>query len=281
VLGGFVSTADRWELFADEWQAALDLTPKLDYFKMREAERLKDQFDPKRGWTEAKRDDRVIALTRIINKHAMFKVHIGVSGKHFTKHISSLPATERSLGTDTAYPLMLVRVIAAIAAMGPLKGLVGPCDFILDEESDGLEFEINERWSEIKDAARRHGRKENREMVGPRPIFRDDSDFLPLQAADLYVGAARRSYIQNRVLWAPPPKALRALSRIPGYEHFVDEGELLLRRARLEAEGKEILSRSPDLNLRHYGDDPKASPQRVRKKNRAKAKKNAQKGGKG
>src|SRR5260370_35664012 len=69
VLAGFVSSAAGWAAFSEEWQAALDLEPKLDYFKMNEANLLIQQFSPDRGWTEVKRDDRLVALIRIIKKY--------------------------------------------------------------------------------------------------------------------------------------------------------------------------------------------------------------------
>jgi hypothetical protein len=71
ILAGFAAPAAQWAAFADEWQAALDEPPKLDYFKMKEAAKLQDQFAKKRGWDELKRDDRLITVTRIINKYVM------------------------------------------------------------------------------------------------------------------------------------------------------------------------------------------------------------------
>ena len=75
ILAGFVAPAANWAALTKEWQAALDETPKLDYFKMHEAARLKEQFDPSNGWTEAKRDDRLITFTRIIRKHVGIRIH--------------------------------------------------------------------------------------------------------------------------------------------------------------------------------------------------------------
>jgi hypothetical protein len=37
VLAGFISPAEEWAAFSDEWQLCLDAAPSLRYFKMREA----------------------------------------------------------------------------------------------------------------------------------------------------------------------------------------------------------------------------------------------------
>src|ERR1035437_6589378 len=43
-LSGFIASAPEWIEFADEWKATLDAYPRIEYFKMREAARLQDQF---------------------------------------------------------------------------------------------------------------------------------------------------------------------------------------------------------------------------------------------
>src|SRR6266851_757494 len=50
VLGGFIAPHEKWASFSEEWQAALDQDPKLEYFKMTEAAHLGGQFSRRRGW---------------------------------------------------------------------------------------------------------------------------------------------------------------------------------------------------------------------------------------
>ena len=91
VLGGFIATTTQWADFSDEWAAALGASPSLDYFKAKEAYRLRDQFDPKRGWDERRRDDRIAILVRIIKKHAIARVHASIRPADFRKYLKSLP----------------------------------------------------------------------------------------------------------------------------------------------------------------------------------------------
>lgn len=44
VLAGYSADEATWRAFWGDWQGVLDLSPKLDYFKMSEAESLKGQF---------------------------------------------------------------------------------------------------------------------------------------------------------------------------------------------------------------------------------------------
>jgi hypothetical protein len=48
-LAGFVTTHQQWANFSDEWQAALNESPKLAYFKMSEAEHFRGEFSKKKG----------------------------------------------------------------------------------------------------------------------------------------------------------------------------------------------------------------------------------------
>jgi hypothetical protein len=96
VLAEFVSSAARWAEFSDEWQAALDLEPKLAYFKMNEANLLVEQFSQQRGWTEALRDDRIITLTRIVRKHVLLRLHASIKFADFEKYIAAIQVLERN-----------------------------------------------------------------------------------------------------------------------------------------------------------------------------------------
>lgn len=44
VLAGYAACESAWTTFLPHWQSVLDLPPKLEYFKMSEAESLKGQF---------------------------------------------------------------------------------------------------------------------------------------------------------------------------------------------------------------------------------------------
>src|SRR5215208_2476822 len=76
VLGGFVSQAADWAVFSDEWKAVLDIPPTLEYFKMSEANSLREQFDPSRGWNEKLADIRVNLLCDVVCNHTRLATHV-------------------------------------------------------------------------------------------------------------------------------------------------------------------------------------------------------------
>lgn len=103
VLAGFVSSVARWAEFSDEWQVALDLEPKLAYFKMNEANLLVGEFSRDRGWTEALRDDRLITLIRIIKNHVLLRLHASIKFADFEKYIAAVEVPERKSVSDHPY----------------------------------------------------------------------------------------------------------------------------------------------------------------------------------
>ena len=58
----------RWAAFAEDWLAALGQTPAIRYFKMKEAMRVRDQFE---GFDEEQRNERIRSLVEIITRHAI------------------------------------------------------------------------------------------------------------------------------------------------------------------------------------------------------------------
>src|SRR5271165_2706757 len=141
ILGGFVADHKQWAVFAHEWQAALDIKPKLDYFKMSEAASLHGQFHPTKGWDETKRDERLEILANVIAKYAKLKIHALMRHDDFNELIRSLPAPRRSLSIDGPFCILANQLILAVAISADLYGISDPCDFIFDE-TDGFSEEF-------------------------------------------------------------------------------------------------------------------------------------------
>ena len=68
---GLVAHSDHWAAFSDEWQAVLRVARPIAYFKMREAAGYTGQFY---RFSETERNDKLLALARIINKYVQFVV---------------------------------------------------------------------------------------------------------------------------------------------------------------------------------------------------------------
>jgi hypothetical protein len=173
IFAGFVTSAERWAAFSTEWQAALDELPRLDYFKMSEAARLQEQFDRKKGWDEVKRDDRLITLTRIINKYAEARIHASMRNDHFEKYVKAIPVPKRKLGTDSPYLMVFMQIVLAMAVAGDRIGVTDPCDFIFDEQG-AFSNEVLGWWPTFKELVKNSSKSDLARFVGSPPIFRDD-----------------------------------------------------------------------------------------------------------
>jgi hypothetical protein len=270
VLGGFIASADNWAAFSDEWQAALDQKPRLAYFKMKEAARLKDQFDKKRGWTEELRDERIATLCHIIKSRVSIRIHAKIEHAHFNKHIRSLPIPNRMLFSDSPYSLLFQQLILAVAVRGDLYGLTTPCDFIFDEQ-EGFSAEVQAQWSTFKETLRENSRSDLPTLVGDMPIFRDEKCFLPLQAADLYAWQVRNYFTQNRKIIVPVNRVLRQFVGIPMIERPYEEDEIIRLREHLLAIGQHYKVANPGQKLLAYASD-KRERRRARKSSRPSSK---------
>jgi hypothetical protein len=248
ILAGFIASHGRWAKFADEWQRLLDGPPKLDYFKMKEAERLHEQFSRDRGWTEQKRDSLLVDLAHVIERNMEVRIHAGMLHSHFNTYLRSLPVPGRNFASDGPYVLLAMNLIASACLDGPSFRLEGPCDFIFDEQ-DGPSAEIMHWWPTMRPQMKRRGHKEFSDFLGSPPIWRDEKKFFPLQAADLYAWHVRRYRADNRVLIVPPRAPLRIISQMPMIRRFFEEDEIIRLRQYLIKMGSRFTAANPLIPL--------------------------------
>lgn len=187
VLAGYVSDVDRWKLFSDEWDIALKSGPRpLEYFKMREANSLKVQFD---NWSDAERDAKLTELGQIIEKHVMYTAravlywddYYAIQAKFPNHHVEP-------------YTILFNYVMISAALWKMDLKIDAPIKFIFDIQGDfGLRaaqtFKDAVEMATIPSFFQKH-------IAGP-PNFEDDKDFLPLQSADLIAWQIRRFCYDN------------------------------------------------------------------------------------
>ena len=181
VLAGYVQSAEVWTRFSDDWQAILAKSPPIEYFKMREAENLNGQF---LNWDPVAKNAKVYALAEVIEKHAPWSIECSISQMDHQNIV-------RPVGPyDLRFPYFhaFYAVIIKLAQWHRGLGLTIPVDFVFDEQGEiGAEAVL---WYEhIKSMQS----PEIQAMLGSSPIFRDDKQTLPLQAADLLAWHIRRS----------------------------------------------------------------------------------------
>jgi hypothetical protein len=253
VLGGFIAPATSWVKFSTDWQAVLDLPPKLDYFKLTEAMSLsaKGQFSRHKGWDETKRNNRLIDFAHVIRKYAAVAVHASISHDEFIRYVQNLAVPQRKLGSDHPYLLLASQLMLAVGVAGDRFGLSGPCDYFFDEQQ-GFSEDFSQWWPSFKALLDSSGRSDLKKYIGSAaPTYRDEKGFLPLQAADFYVGLLRQHAIRNRKLIVPPPVALRQLDVIPMIGYNVGEALLHKIQDTLIESARQFMVANPGVPLVH------------------------------
>ncbi|KZD21906.1 DUF3800 domain-containing protein [Tardiphaga robiniae] len=187
VMAGYLARADAWEAFTIEWKAALDHPKAIKYFKMSEAFSRRGQFA---GWDEALRDARLRMLPSIVNRHAISAIIFAVSSDGW-KNYAVGRLNEKY--HDRPYFFAFHTIMASAVKYLAEKGIREKIDFVFDEEggeSSRLMLESFDGWAEVAPS-------HLKEYIGQRPIYRDEKNTLPLQAADLLAWHVRRSFAEG------------------------------------------------------------------------------------
>ena len=176
VLAGYVCSESSWATFVGDWQALLNFPPKLEYFKMYEAESLKGQFV---GFTETARDERVNQFIDVILKCDPWDAAIAIPTGLYNEILYPLLPKSRT----SPYYSAFVAMVTALSGFYRWQGSDELVDFIFDQQ-DGMETKGARMYGSIRKLFPnwRLGR------IG----FQDDKKVLPLQAADLIAWQTRR-----------------------------------------------------------------------------------------
>jgi hypothetical protein len=181
-MAGYLNRADRWALFADAWDEELRGAPSIDYLKMVEAQHLRGQFQ---GWAAETRDEKLRGLARVIRHFEPFSFQFSVSRERFDRLLQSV--SPRGLGNP--HFTCCFGIVASVARYAASQKSGLPIDFIFDEQS-GVSADVQLFFGEMKKTLPRAARK----LINGTPVFRDDKQFLPLQAADALVWHLRREH---------------------------------------------------------------------------------------
>jgi hypothetical protein len=186
VLAGFVASAERWAAFNVDWQAILDepipgKSLKLEYFKTSEATLNRDGQFPATGqfagWPVEDRDRVIRRLRTVAVTHAQFRVSASVprgAYNHVIRGKLSKPA-------DSPYGPAFNSIALGTIGFQRRQGISAPVDWIMDMHQGKSRAAVVRMHKQIKT----RGEDWARPLVGDEPMFRDDKQFLPLQAADL------------------------------------------------------------------------------------------------
>jgi hypothetical protein len=199
VLAGYIASAETWMKFSDEWQAALDLDPRIRYFKLREAMRGIDQFYGRR-WTQAKRHERITVFRGLIEKFVQAEIAIGFVIESYQKAYAAWGPKHRN-----PYYFASAALTAETARNLDKLGLPRePIDFVFDTQVMEM-GKVVEGWQWARDRARPDP-PDLLDIHRNAPVFADDETVLPLQAADMHATWMRELF--EKKLRKEEPKAV-------------------------------------------------------------------------
>lgn len=208
VLAGFLATAEKWEKFSDRWDEICDQSPKTPDFHMAEAYRLKGKYQ----WRDAdQRDVRINELVDLTRKSVGYRVDSTLAWSNYEKAVRGKVPPE----IDNPYFLLFYNVILSFASFMDKAQIEGTVDWVFDDQGKVGTQALN--WYQF---IRDHNPSlANR--LGATPIFRHDSQMLPLKAGDIYAWQIRRHLDREQPQRVPHNDHIDPLLGIHGVSNVI------------------------------------------------------------
>jgi hypothetical protein len=184
ILGGFYAPNFVWKRFAYEWATLLTDPPSIEYFKIKEAVRLQDQF---MGFTPGERDQKVRSLLSLITRHRLLGIVAVMPYQQFEQsRIPKIPERD----SKSPYVSLLLDVVLGISAKHmKITDNQAKVQFLCDDQS---------KLGETADDWYRQFHAVLPEKIAnrmaPRVVFETDQEFNPIQAADTIAWLTRRCF---------------------------------------------------------------------------------------
>jgi hypothetical protein len=188
LLGGLFGTADAMASLADQWDRELraHVPLPIGFFKSYEASHLTGQF---LDWSEDGRNQKVLRLARLLNRDDLTVLFVCVdlaSHKQMESIVGGPIGSVKRHGYSQPYLLAHTNVMMAVAQEMRSCESTDRIEVIFDEQ-----FTYRKEAKQIHDDLRANAPDWLRPYLPIEPFFRDDHDFVVLQAADMLMGEFR------------------------------------------------------------------------------------------
>jgi hypothetical protein len=195
VLAALFGEAQAFAALAEDWDRWLRFKHpgSISYFKMDEAVGLHGEFQ---HWREGHRDEKVQQLARLLDRHTLTNIAA----------IIDLPAFDRVSGEvnvggrhpfNQPYMLGFGQVLMGAAAEAIEHGVSSPIEVVFDDH-DVFRPVYQRLYPQMRD----HMDSPRHKAVLPlQPWFRDDQEFVVLQAADMLAGQMRMAAEKKAPSW--------------------------------------------------------------------------------
>lgn len=215
VLAGYIGRADMWAKFSMEWQRALDMRPRIAYFKLREALRGEGEFN---GMSEGLRMERARLMRNIIEQFAPYEFSIGFRLDEYEKAFSILP---RGAYDNPYYFASFHLVMRLTRNIDHFGGSLNHDDLLVVFDNQAMEqTRIVAGWERLGRQLDEGSQLQKlpplvTKLMRSTPSFRDDKHVLPLQAADMHA-TWFRLYIEAHRDGRPAPPIHGFKTQLPG-----------------------------------------------------------------
>jgi hypothetical protein len=191
-MGGLVGRSEDWADFSDAWREVLAESPRIEYFKFNEANKLEKEFQ---GFSEWERNEKLRRLASVINdpRFDLEALHVTLDINYYATRFAGLDVddpdisrTVRAIAKPYFYVYMLFVFGACFSAFDRRENQ--RCELIFDEHPS-----LGDRVKTWYPVARAFLSERERRISPVEPLTQDDKEFMPLQAADMVAWLQRRA----------------------------------------------------------------------------------------
>jgi hypothetical protein len=189
VLAGYVASVQDWEAFSDEWQELL-ADCDLAYIKGNELTRVLRHLEPE------ERDLKLAKFGQLLKKRVSYGLDYSVSYGDYKWFIVRAKKEGRRVDRkfNNPYIMSFSLLLAEVAILEISRGTtLERIQCVFDRGID------KHKWLEQEyEGALPLLPKDMQQLMRPEPVFSDDMDFVPLQAADLRAWYSHRCLVDDR-----------------------------------------------------------------------------------
>jgi hypothetical protein len=180
VLAGYLGAAEAWDAFDRRWRAALDGPPKLEYFKHSQMYRPETQWGQFKS--EGQRNERLDRFIEVIGGHALRAIYVRVKQQDYDEIIEPyVPPMWRN-----PYYFLFIGFLSSATSTERWAGTSRKIEFFFDNNQE-VEKPSQRLYSQVCGLPQFAGSVEGIH-------YKDEKQFLPLQAADLLAWEVRRRF---------------------------------------------------------------------------------------
>jgi hypothetical protein len=235
VLAGWVALASRWAKFSEDWDRVLRMSPRIRYFKWKEARGLDGEFN---GMSEPMRDEKTNLLASVIAEHEP----LGIASVILNDLHNQIFGLNPDKNMRNPYFLSFYSIVIQLVYFLAKRGSGPKVDFIFDIQPGQMES-ATASWERLREVS-----PENAKAIIGNVSFHDDVNVVPLQAADMSAGWIREQserFYSNELEQTPPwgnranhiPCLMRVWTR-ELYEELARETALFEIRSSAKLDGR-------------------------------------------